>query len=92
MHSMRVSKFHRLVSAALSASLLAVTCQTTMAQEPRPVERSIQWRLSGPGNNGDGHARWRIARTASGNRRKARARSLALEFYSPSSHQGLPTS
>ena len=54
MHSMRVSKFHRLVSAALSASLLAVTCQTTMAQEPRPVERSIQWRLSGPGSNGDG--------------------------------------
>ena len=34
MHSMRVSKFHRLVSVALSASLLAVTCQTTMAQEP----------------------------------------------------------
>ena len=34
MHSMRVSKFHRLVRVALSASLLAVTCQTTMAQEP----------------------------------------------------------
>ena len=31
---MRVSKFHRLVSAALSASLVAVTCQTTMVQEP----------------------------------------------------------